>query len=97
MGIRALVDLIAVRAVGDVGAFPQKLDELGRKGLITSLERQRLAVVIEAGSAAAHRGLIPTRQNVHHMLDCVEHLLWGQFASRRPTQALEKAIPRRGK
>lgn len=97
MGIRALIDLVALHTVGDVGSFPQKLEALERHGSISPEDKEWLAVVIDAGSAASHRALFLEPPQLRHMLDCVEHLLWRLFAARERTQALREVIPRRGK
>lgn len=95
MGIRTVLDQFATHRVGDLGSFPRKLDALEAARIIGAVERERLSAVIEAGSAAAHRGHLPKQSDLHHMMACVEHLLWGQFACRASTRMLKKATPRR--
>lgn len=95
MGIRTLIDQFATRAVGDLGPFARKLEALQNGGILGTEERKRLAVVIDAGSAAAHRGLRPTPKALRHMVESVEHLLWGQFVCHASTRELRRAIPRR--
>jgi hypothetical protein len=95
MGIRTLIDQFATRTVGDVGPFTRKLEALEDAGILGMEDRKRLAVVIDAGSAAAHRGLRPTPRALRHMMESVEHLLWGQLAGRASTRELRRAIPRR--
>jgi hypothetical protein len=95
MGIRTLIDQFATRVVGDLGPFARKLEALQHGGILGAEDRKRLTVVIDAGSAAAHRGLRPTPKALRHMMECVEHLLWGQFACRASTRQLRRTIPRR--
>jgi hypothetical protein len=97
MGIRALIDLVALSTVGDVGSFPQKLEALEQHGSISKVDKELLAVVIDAGSAASHRALFLEAPQLRHMMDCVEHLLWRLFASKALTQALREVIPKRGR
>lgn len=96
IGIRTVVDLVAVRLVGDLGAFPQKLDGLVREGYISDEDRQCLAVVIDAGSAVAHRGHSFGLGDIHLMLDCIEPLLFAHFIRPRRLKRLARSIPKRG-
>ncbi|RKG55343.1 hypothetical protein D7X30_26240 [Corallococcus sp. AB011P] len=95
MGIRTLIDQFATSVVGDLGPFQRKLEVLQHEGILGEEDRKRLSVVIDAGSAAAHRGLRPTPTALRYMMESVEHLLWGQFACRASTRKLRSAIPRR--
>lgn len=85
----------AVQHVGHAGTFGQKLDALMARRLISSVDRERLEVVIEAGNAATHRGHVPAAQAVHQLMDCVEHLLQGMYAFQEPLRAIQRAIPKR--
>jgi Domain of unknown function (DUF4145) len=95
MGMRSVFDLVAAQYVGDAGTFGQKLEALMARRLISSADRERLEVVIEAGNAAAHRGHVPDARAVHQLMDCVEHLLQGLYAFTEPLRALKSAIPKR--
>jgi uncharacterized protein DUF4145 len=95
MGMRSVFDLVAAQYVGDAGTFGQKLEALMARRFISSADRERLEVVIEAGNAAAHRGHVPDARAVHQLMDCVEHLLQGLYAFKEPLRALKNAIPKR--
>jgi hypothetical protein len=95
MGMRTVIDRVAIQYVGDAGTFGQKLDALMARRLISSVDRERLEVVIEAGNAATHRGHVPAAQAVHQLMDCVEHLLQGLYAFQEPLRAIKRAIPKR--
>jgi hypothetical protein len=45
------------------------------EGLITDLEAEIINTAFDAGSAAAHRGYSPTRDEVYLLLDITESLL----------------------
>lgn len=45
------------------------------KGLITEVHAEILNAAFDAGSAAAHRGYSPTREDVYALLDITETLL----------------------
>lgn len=75
MGSRTILDLVLVDKVGDCGTFQQKLQELESRGFVGGKNREFLAAALEAGSAAAHRGLHPTDQELEHVMSIVENLL----------------------
>lgn len=75
MGIRAIVDRYANKIVGDKGGFEKKLDLLQEQGYISCGQAEQLRVVVEAGHAAAHRGVTYKREHVRAALDVVESML----------------------
>jgi len=77
MGIRALIDVVSVELVGDVGSFDQKLGRLKEDGHITAVGQSILSAAIDVGNASAHRGYVPSRDDLGTLLDVVEHLLQG--------------------
>lgn len=68
MGIRALFDLVSIDALSaDAGAFKKKLDDMLRDEHIAPVQRENLDAMVDAGSAAAHRGFNPTVEMVETM------------------------------
>lgn len=57
VGIRTVLGMILVYKVGDKDSFKAKLNELENGGHVTPSEKERLEVLVKAGSAAAHRGI----------------------------------------
>lgn len=86
MGIRAVIDMVLVALVGDVGGFEKKLNQMVAKGLLTEMSRPHMLAAIEAGNAAAHRGHIPDRVDVLTLLKICENLLYEHLIM--PGQAL---------
>lgn len=95
IGIRTVIDVLASKTVGDVGGFNQKLDALERDGWLSRLDKKRIQIVVDAGSAAAHRGFRASPSDVEHMLDSVEHLLRSRYVLDTQAKALKRAIPKR--
>lgn len=96
MGIRTIIDSYANRTVGDIGGFAQKIKKLREEGHISIVQQSQLAVVIEAGNAAAHRGHRCDKEDIQSALAIVEGLL----AHERYGEAIEKlraATPSRQK
>lgn len=96
MGIRAAIDVTSVAALGyDAGVFGTKLNKLRDAGHITEIQRNHLAAVVDAGSAAAHRGLAPESDAVSTMLDAMQHLLQAHYLYPEKTEALVASTPPR--
>jgi hypothetical protein len=73
MGIRTLVDFVVTSKAGDYGTFSDKLARLRQRGL-TEAQEKITDAAFDAGSAAAHRGHIPTMKEAYLMLDIAEKL-----------------------
>jgi hypothetical protein len=96
MGIRAAIDVTSVAALGyDAGLFNIKLNKLKEVGHITEVQRKHLSAVVDAGSAAAHRGFTPESDAVSTMLDAMQHLLQAHFLYAEKTEALVAGTPAR--
>jgi uncharacterized protein DUF4145 len=75
MGARAVLDVIMVRKVGDIGSFTAKLDALEKAGITSPRQTNLLQAALDAGNAAAHRGHLPTAEELGAIMDIVENLL----------------------
>ena len=81
MGTRAIVDFVVTSKVGDTGRFAKKLERMHAKSLITEVQAEILNAAFDAGSAAAHRGYSPTREDVYTLLDITESFCYSIFTS----------------
>ncbi len=97
LGLRSLFDVTALQLVGDVGTFAEKLRALMAQGFISEQDTQTLSVVIDAGSAVAHRGHSLQVEHVHLIRTCIEGLLFQRFIAPKRVRALKRAIPRRSR
>lgn len=75
MGARALIDVFMIKHIGDIGGFEKKLTRLVTLGFLSLRDSEMVASAIDAGSAAAHRGHLPTSDSTTSVLDIVENLL----------------------
>jgi hypothetical protein len=75
MGARALIDLVILDTVGDVGTFIEKLNKLTAEGYVSKRNRNVLEAALDVGNAASHRGHKPTSEHVQQVMDIVENLL----------------------
>ncbi len=73
--------------------FDQKLEELKASGLIVEREQKILAVLIDAGSAAAHRGWEPTHKQLEGMVTLLESFLHRSFLLEEISDDLKAKVP----
>lgn len=85
-----ILSAIAIRMAFDVasdllgikdGTFNNKLAELVKKGHIGEVDRGRIAILIDAGSASAHRGWKPKIDELDLMMDILEHFVHHAFVA----------------
>ncbi len=94
MGCRAVLDRIMVIAVGDLGNFDKMLDEMVAQQLLSKPERDVLAAAIDAGSASAHRGYLPTPEALDHIVSIVEHAVEATLLP-NVAKEIKRTTPRR--
>jgi hypothetical protein len=95
MGTRAIIDMVILDKVGDIGTFQEKLKALEGKGFIGAKNREFLAAALEAGNAAIHRGHIPGQDEVSQVMDIVENLLEAVYVLEEAAEKLTKTTPPR--
>lgn len=95
MGVRAVIDSVCVELVGDFGSFDEKLRQLVKDGHLLERERPFLAAAIEAGSASAHRGHVPSSDDLGVLLDILERLLHGQYILPTAARQIQANTPPR--
>jgi hypothetical protein len=98
IGIRTVFD----RASEFVGidpakSFATKLSDLVTSGKIGTDQRDTLAILTDAGSAAAHRGWKPTSEELDTMLEVIESFLHNTFILGEAAKKLKSRIPHRQK
>lgn len=95
MGARAVLDMVLVEQVGDVGGFAQKLKALEAEGVIGRKNRQVLEAALDAGNAAAHRGHQASAEDVNAVMDILENLLQAVYHLEGLADRLKRATPAR--
>jgi hypothetical protein len=93
MGLRALIDEVINRTVGDQSNFSKGLNELVNKHFIAQREREMIGAAVEAGHAAMHRGHQPTADDVNVVIDIVERMIHAEILETK-AKALAAATPR---
>ncbi|HED1792732.1 DUF4145 domain-containing protein (plasmid) [Citrobacter sp. RHB20-C16] len=77
--------------------FEQKVKAVFDKGYVSETERGHLAVVTEAGNAAAHRGWRPTKTQFESLLHVVEKFVQNVVLRDREIEKIGEAIPKKPK
>lgn len=98
-----VVSAIAIRTVFDSASellgidpaltFKEKLNALGANGKISIDEESTLEVLVDAGSAAAHRGWRPKAEELNTMVDLLESFLHRSFILGEGIARLKAAVP----
>jgi hypothetical protein len=74
-------------------SFLQKLADLGASGKISVDEETTLRILVDAGSAAAHRGWRPDLTELSVMIDAVESFLHRSFVIGEALTLLKASLP----
>lgn len=76
IGIRTVYDIASeLLGIDPALGFGQKLDALLDGKHIGPLDKERLEVIVDAGSASAHRGWLPQLADLATMMDVLEHFI----------------------
>lgn len=95
MGVRAVIDVVCTKLIGDSGSFENKIKLLRNNGHITETDRTILSIAIDAGNASAHRGYVPSREDLTTLLDVAEHLLRAQYVLPEAAKKIKANTPTR--
>jgi hypothetical protein len=95
MGARALVDMVIVEKVGDLGSFAEKLKKLESEEYISATNRVVLEAALDVGSAAAHRGHAPRTSQIDAVMDIIENLLQAVYVLPDMAEELKNSTPPR--
>lgn len=105
IGMRTCFDVAAINlGVNDSLSFAQKIDALEKSGKIGSVDKSRIEVLIDAGSASVHRGWTPSTKQLHTLVELLEQFLFDAFV--RPSRKkkldqeadkLKENVPQRSK
>lgn len=94
--VRTVLDVFMTELVGDRANFGLKLQAMVEGGYLTAMDRDDLVhAVVEAGSAAMHRGYEPTPEHLKIMIQAMENILERHFVLRRDAARLRAATPAR--
>jgi hypothetical protein len=84
---------VCTKLIGDSGSFETKIKQLKADGHISETDRTILSIAIDAGNASAHRGYVPSRDDLTTLLDVVEHLLRAQYVLPQAAKKIQANTP----
>ena len=95
IGMRTVFDRASeLVGVDPTKSFTKKLVQLYNEGHISATERERLEILTDAGSAAAHRGWEPNPQELQVLASIMEHFV-RSFSLKEEAAKLKEGIPSR--
>lgn len=96
VGLRTVFDRSSELLGIDAGLpFSKKLDRLVSGGWVGETEREQLAVLVDAGSAAAHRGWRPTVEDLEVLFEVMEPFLQRAFLTKDKVREIAPKVPQR--
>ena len=96
MGVRSALDHVMEKILGaDMGSFSAKLNEMVKRGHLTSTQKDNLETVIDAGSASAHRGFRPSQDLLDEMLAVMESVIRDHYITGPMLKTAKTLIPPR--
>lgn len=98
IGIRTAYDIASeLLGIDPTLGFGEKLDALVDEKHIGPLDKDRLKVIVDAGSASAHRGWLPDLVDLATMMDVLEHFINEAFIAPAQRKRLnEEALKVKG-
>lgn len=103
IGVRTVFDIASeLLGVATTLPFVKKLEKLADGNHITEGDKEHLEVLIEAGSAAAHRGFRPSPSDLDVLMSTLENFLYSSFvlpakqaAHAKKVDKVKKNVPAR--
>lgn len=95
MGIRALLELVMVSKVGDLGSFGAHLDAFHAAGYVSRVAKESLSNILEIGHGATHRGYRPTEEDLKLALDIVEGVMASLYHHQHAAEEAAERVPKR--
>jgi Domain of unknown function (DUF4145) len=95
MGVRAMLEQIIIIRVGDQGTFAKNLERFHDAGFISTVQRDSLDKLLEAGHATMHRLFKPREADLTIALDMIEGVFAAIFVHPYSAEQLAKRVPDR--
>ncbi len=93
MGVRSLIETIMISKTEDQGAFSKNMAEFERLGYVSSLQKERIEAILDAGHAAIHRKFKPSTQDIVTLVDMTEHIIETVYLHKVKIDKLIKRVP----
>ena len=94
VGLRTAFDRVTeILGIDPALRFEEKIETILAQGFVGQAEATALRVVVDAGSAAAHRGWMPDIEDLNKLLTALEHFIHRSVVSGKATLAVAASIP----
>lgn len=94
VGLRTAFDRVTeILGIDPAMRFEEKIETIHAQGLVGETEAAALKVVVDAGSAAAHRGWMPAIEDLNKLLTALEHFIHRSVVSGKAALAVAANIP----
>lgn len=93
LGIRTLVDRIAIDNTDSNVNFSKNLNNLHSKGLISLPQQNALRSVLDVGDGVTHRGHVPSMSDVQGALNIVEDLMKVLYLHKSMAKRIMQNVP----
>lgn len=97
MGVRSLIEKMMIAKVGDLGTFSGNMEAFEKAGYVSSLQKERLKTILEAGHATTHRDFLPSSKDVNTVVDIAEHVVETLYLHQSRVDDLKRRVPPRNK
>jgi hypothetical protein len=95
MGIRALLEQVMISKVGDYGSFERNVNAFCEQGYISTVQRDAMNDILEAGHATMHRDFDPDEGDVSKALDITENILSAIYVNGEAAAKVADRVPPR--
>jgi hypothetical protein len=95
MGVRAILEHVAITVVGDQGSFKKNIQVLATAGHISTKSVDIVMSALEVGSAAIHRGYCPDLKDIRDVCAIVENVVEGVHIVPKSGERLKASTPPR--
>lgn len=93
-GVRTVFESAVIRlGVDPALSFEEKINQLKAQGRIGNNEREDLAVMVDASSAAMHRGWKPSLEEIDTMMTTLERFMHHSFLLKDKAAKLKDRVP----
>ncbi|WP_164512719.1 DUF4145 domain-containing protein [Caulobacter vibrioides] len=96
-GVRTVLERTMVNHVGDQGSFHSNLAAFVSAGHLPAGLREAFEIILDAGSASAHRAFEPDNDVFSHIMDALENMLWQIYVLPEKASSIKAATPPRPK
>jgi hypothetical protein len=95
MGVRSLLEKIMISKTGDLGSFAKNIAKFQELGYVSRIQRERLETILDAGHAAIHREVTPSKEDLITLVDFVEHIVVTVYLHEMKVSSLKLSVPPR--